>query len=142
MSKDTKPLGVVPADPSQWNEKSQRSVAFGWTTDYEDIEYTCWRCRKAAVFSAADQKYTFEVKKAPIDQRRSLCPDCWKALLAIDKDIEGCQANWASSKVTLSKDKAFLSRWLQLLVSKEEYVPYRPDTAAKNMLQKFIKALG
>ncbi len=139
---ETKFKGVVPADPSKWNEASQRSVSFDWTKEYEDIEYNCWRCRKTAVFSAADQKYTFEVKKAPIDQRRVLCPDCWRDLLAIDKEIESCQANWASRKVTLSKDKTFLSRWLQLLVSKEEYVAYRPNTAAKNMLQRLLNELG
>lgn len=142
MGDEAKLKGVALADPSQWNEASQRSVSFGWTTEYEDIEYNCWRCRKAAVFSATDQKYTFEVKKAPIDQRRILCADCWRLSLVIDKEVEACEANWALSKVSLRKDKEFLSRWLQLLISKEEYVPYRPNTAAKNMLQKLLIELG
>jgi hypothetical protein len=66
----------VPADPSKWSEKSQHSVSFHcvkqYTARYTDIAYNCWRCKKATVFSAADQKYTYEVKKAPIDQRRIL----------------------------------------------------------------------
>jgi len=139
---ETKSKGVVPADPSKWNEASQRSVSFGWTKEYVDIDYDCWRCRKRSVFSAADQKYTFEVKKAPIDQRRILCADCWKEFLLIEREIENCQTNWESSKVTVSKDKEFLSHWLQLLVSKEEYVPYRPNTAAKNMLQRLLNEIG
>ena len=135
-------MGTVPADPSQWHEKSQGSVSSNWTTEYVDKPYTCWRCRKATIFSGEDQKYTYEVKKAPIDQHRILCNDCWRLSLAVSKEIENCEANWASSKVALSKDKEFLSRWLELLISKEEYVRYRQNTAAKNMLQRLLKELG
>ncbi len=113
-----------------------------WTKEYHDNKYSCWRCKKVSVFSAEDQKYTYEVKKAPIDQQRILCTDCWRLSLQIGKEIESCEANWASSKVALSKDKQFLSRWLQLLISKEEYVPYRPNTAAKNRLQRLLNELG
>jgi hypothetical protein len=135
-------MGTVPADPSQWHKKSQGSVSSNWTTEYVDKPYTCWRCRKAAVFSGEDQKYTYEVKKAPIDQHRILCTDCWRQSLSISKEIEGCEREWASNKVSLSKDKEFLSRWLRLLISTEEYVQYRQNVAAKNMLQKLINALG
>jgi Probable zinc-ribbon domain len=142
MHTEAKKSGVAPADPTQWSEGSQRSVSFGWTKEYHDIKYSCWRCQRGAVFSAEDQKYTFEVKKAPIDQRRTLCPDCWQSSLTIAKEINGCEERWVSSKASLSKDRAFLSRWLELLVSREEYVAYRPNTAAKNMLQKLLKELG
>jgi hypothetical protein len=135
-------MGTVPADPSQWHEKNQGSVSSNWTTEYEDKPYTCWRYRKAAVFSGEDQKYTYEVKKSPIDQQRILCTDCWRQSLRITKEIEGCESEWASNKVSLSKDKEFLSRWLKLLVLKEEYVQYRQNTAAKNMLHKLINTLG
>ena len=140
MNDKAKPLGVVPADPTQWS--NQRSVAIDWMVEYIDKPYTCWRCRKDTVFSAEDQKYTYEVKKAPIDQHRILCTDCWRLSLAISEEIGSCEANWASSKVSLSKDKEFLSRWLRLLISKEEYVPYRPNTAAKNMLQRLLNEFG
>jgi Probable zinc-ribbon domain len=142
MNQESEMSGVVPADPSQWNEESQRSVSFRWTKEYRDKPYNCWRCKKPSIFSAADQKYTHEVKKAPIDQHRILCNDCWRLSLANSKEIESCEADWASSKVSLSKDKQFLSRWLHLLVSKEEYVPYRPNTATKNMLQRLLNELG
>lgn len=142
MSREVTKLGVVPADPSQWSEESQRSVSFGWTKEYRDIEYSCWRCRKSAIFSAEDQKYTFEVKKASINQRRSLCSDCWRLSHVIAQEIKCCEEKWSSSKASLRKDKEFLLRWLQLLISREEYVPYRPNTATKNMLQKLLKEFG
>lgn len=128
----------VPADPSQWSEKSQHSVSFNYVKAYNDIAYNCWHCKKSAVFSAADQKYTYEVKKASIDQRRILCTDCWRELLGIDRDIEHCRQQWAESKKSLRLNKAFLTNWLRLLTSREGYVPYRPDIAAKNMLRKLL----
>jgi hypothetical protein len=45
---------------------------------------------------------------------------------------------WAASKLQLSEDRDFLSKWLQLLTTQEEYVPYRPNTAIKNMLAKLL----
>jgi Probable zinc-ribbon domain len=131
---------IVRADPSQWSEKSQNSVAFHFIKEYKNIEYNCWRCKKSAVFSAYDQKYTFEVKKASIDQRRSLCQECWENSLIIKHDIRLCEEKWAESKKTLKNDADFLSHWLRLLVSLEEYVPYKPNTAAKNMLKKLINS--
>jgi hypothetical protein len=128
----------VPADPSKWSEKSQHSVGFHYVKEYTDIAYNCWRCKKAAVFSAADQKYTYEEKKAPIDQRRILCTECWGELLAIDRDIKQCEQQWAESKHSLRSNAEFLTKWLNLLTSREGYVPYHPNTAAKNMLRKLL----
>jgi hypothetical protein len=128
----------VPADPSKWSEESQRSISFHYVKEYADIAYNCWRCKKGAVFSAADQKYTYEVKKAPIDQRRILCAGCWKGLLEIDREIKWCEEQWSESKNSLRWNEAFLTKWLNLLTSREEYVRYHPNTAAKNMLRRLL----
>jgi hypothetical protein len=129
----------VPADPSKWSEKSQQTVSFDFIKEYKDIAYNCWRCKKSAVFSAEDQKYTYEVTKAPIDQRRILCKECWRELLEIDRDIKLREQQWAESKRSLRSNADFLTTWLHLLTSREGYVPYRPNTAAKNMLRKLLK---
>jgi len=130
----------VAADPRQWSEKSQRSVSAAWKKEYVDIPYSCWRCKKAAVFSAEDQKYSFEIKKNQIDQRRVLCPDCWMEANRIRKSLGTYQARWNDEKKTLKKDTGFLTRWLSLLTTLDEYEgSYRADTAKKNMLKKLIK---
>jgi len=90
------------------------------------------------VFSAQDQKYTFEVKTASVDQRRALCSKCWSESHRIRKALQDCEEMWAASKSTLRADKPFLTRWLDLLTLLEEYVPYKPDTARKNMLGKLL----
>jgi hypothetical protein len=139
MAIDTGQVGTVAADPSQWSAASQRSISFHYTTRYVDIPYNCWRCKRATVFTAADQKHTYEVSKAPIDQRRILCNECWHQLQVIEGELAGCRARWLSSKPSSLKDTAFLSRWLELLVSREEHVPYHHDIATRKMLQKLLR---
>ena len=141
MSKKRKhnPLpNVVAADPEQWSEKSKQSYSFHYIKEYKDISYNCWHCRKEAIFTADDQKYTYEVHKARIDQQRSLCHECWMESLKIAKSIEEREKKWLESKETLKKDNEFLSEWLELLENREKYVAYKPNTAAKNMLKKCI----
>jgi hypothetical protein len=139
MAKRTSP-GAVPADPAKWSASSQRSVSAEWTTEYTPFRYSCWRCRASAVFSAEDQRYTYEVKRANINQQRLLCEPCWSRLNVISKDLAEHQSRWSEAKASLAKDRAFLERWLKLLSEKEEYVPYRADTAKKNMLTKLLRA--
>jgi hypothetical protein len=113
-------------------------VAAEWTNEYKDIHYKCWHCQADAVFTAADQKYTYEEKKAPIDQRRILCEPCWRESLGIAAQLQKYENQWASSKQSLREDDVFLRQWLALLESRERYVPYRHDVARKNMLRKLL----
>ena len=64
---------TVAADQEKWSEQSKQTISYHYKQEYTDIEYSCWRCRAACVFTAQDQKYTYEVRKASIDQRRFLC---------------------------------------------------------------------
>jgi hypothetical protein len=137
MSKKER-ASAVPADPSQWCEKSKQSLAFQLWREYTDISYKCWRCGVECVFTAQDQQYTFEVKKASVDQRRSLCSACWSESHRIRVALGECEDQWVASKSSLAVDKAFLNKWLELLVRLEEFVPYKPDTAKKNMLGKLL----
>src|ERR1700739_2244339 len=120
----TRRKSFVPANPSQWSEKSQRSVSFLFTSKYEDRKYKCWSCGRPAVFTAEDQKYTYEVRKASIDQQRMLCAECWRGSLQISRDLDSCESRWATAKSTLEADRMFLSHWLDLLEKREHYVRY------------------
>jgi NADH:ubiquinone oxidoreductase subunit E len=93
------------------------------------------------VFTAQDQKFTFEVKKAPIDQRRILCEDCWKQSNQIATELSENERRWAKEKPALANKREFLVQWLELLQEREKYVPYRPDTARKNMLKRLLAQL-
>lgn len=132
---------VVPANPAEWSASSQRSVSAEWTKEYTSYRYTCWRCRASAVFSAEDQRYTYEVKKAPIDQKRILCETCWRRSNDISDELAKLERAWAESKQSLRVDRPSLERWLTLLNERDEYVPYREDSAKKNMLKKLLSAI-
>lgn len=140
--KKTTHTSPVPADPEQWSEKSKRSVAYHFRTAYEDIAYTCSRCKVACTFTAEDQKYTFEVKKASIDQRRHLCGACWSESHRLRALLVECESSWGESKKLLQQDAGFLTRWLDLLKALEACEPGKRDTAKKNMLAKLLASTG
>jgi hypothetical protein len=131
---------VAPADPSLWNEKDQGSLSASYKTQYQDIAFRCYHCRETCVFTADDQKYTYEVKKAPIDQARNLCEPCWRVSHTIAAGIALCQQQWAEAKPSLVKDEQFLARWLALLVSSRAY-GIRQNGAAEAMLGKLLAKL-
>jgi len=128
----------VPADPEHWSDKSKQTVTYGFIREYTDRPYKCWRCQAECFFTAQDQKYTYEVKKASIDQRRSLCEACWSESHRIRNMLLECEERWAAAKAELRGNKSFLTHWFELLVALEAYVPYKPDTAKKNMLAKLL----
>ena len=130
----------VPADPSQWSEQSKQTVSylFDFVREYTDKPFDCWRCGAACVFSAEDQKYTFEVKKASIDQRRKFCAACWSESHRLKARLADFEARWADEKRTLQADQKFLGDWLEILDRWKEFEPYRKDVARINMLRKLL----
>ena len=111
------PTGV-PCDPEQWSEDSKRSVAYEFAPrPYRDKAYTCWRsaCGAPDVFTAAEQKHTFEVRKANISQQRALCRACHREWVALDLEARECRRRWAAEQPALAREPAFLRRWLAVL---------------------------
>lgn len=132
--------GTVAADPEQWSEQSRQTVAYlcNFIHEYTDRPYACRRCGESCVFTAVDQKYTFEVKKASIDQRRKLCAPCWSASHALRKRLAEHDARWAQAKMTLRSDGAFLAAWLDLLAAWGEFEPWKQDVAKIRMLRGLL----
>lgn len=109
-------------DRDQWSEASKRSYAYHYQRrHYEDIHYVCRRCGRRSVFTAADQKIAFEVKKHYIWQRRTLCGDCNAGLFALRVLHRELEARWASRKAELSGDLEFLEAWQKVLSAFPEY---------------------
>lgn len=102
----------VPADPEQWSDKSKQTISYDFIREYTDEPYKCWHCQAECIFTAQDQKYTYEVKKASIDQRRSLCAACWSEAHRIRNMLAECEERWAEGKAKLQTDKSFLTHWL------------------------------
>jgi hypothetical protein len=130
---------LVPVNPDHWSEGSKRSVTY-WVAPafYKDIQYQCKRCGKTAVFSATEQKLSYESKKSYIHQRRLLCPDCWKTRVQIEHDLKRFAAQWLLNKQKLKRDPQHLAQWLKLLADHPEYGGRR-NTALISMLKKLLK---
>jgi hypothetical protein len=130
----------VPVDPNHWSESSKRSYVFHTPpANYEDIEYQCWRCGRSAVYSAAEQKLAFEIRKAHICQRRKLCRGCWLERKRIERGIRDCESRWRAHKPELQRDTGFLRGWLELLEKHSDYGA-RKNYAGIRMLQRLVEA--
>lgn len=129
----------VAADPDQWSAQSKRSVAFYFRREYVDQPYKCWRCGADCTFTAPDQKYAFEVKKASINQRRTLCNACWLESHRLRAALSEHDLRWAAEKSDLRSDKEFLCGWLDLLTRWKQFAPYKQDVAKMNMLRASLK---
>lgn len=106
----------IPQDREQWSESSKRSHAYHYpTTAYEDIAYCCRKCRAMAVFTAAEQKISYEVKKQYIWRRRTLCGPCNGELHRLRALEQAFQARWAKERAELRSDREFVKAWLAVL---------------------------
>ena len=79
----------------EWSEESKRSFRYSALNScidyYSDIEFECIACNKAAVFTAKEQKYSYEVEKNYIWQKRVLCSTCYLELQAIKALLLQCE---------------------------------------------------
>jgi len=125
-------------NPNQWSKSSKRSTIFHIPpSHYEDISYQCARCGENAVFTAAEQKLTFEGRKAYIWQRRVVCPDCWRERQRIERGIRECTTRWKAHKTELQRDAEFLRRWFELLQTYPNYGG-RKNHAGIRMLRRLL----
>ena len=131
------PAGV-PSDPEQWSEESKRSVAYTFIPrPYLDKMYQCWRCQQPDVFTAVEQKHTFEVQKANISQQRVLCRACHREWAGLVREARDCRQRWAAEHLSLARDSEFLKRWLVVLEALPGYNGSR-DEANIVMLRRLV----
>jgi hypothetical protein len=126
-------------DRERWSEESKRSYAYHYqATSYEDIHYECSKCGTPSVFTAQEQKISFEEKKNYIWQRRTLCPQCNAELFRLRERERACQARWVQGREVLARDGEFMRDWLEVLQAIPRYSPrYR-----NSMSQRLETRLG
>lgn len=128
-----------PIDREQWSESSKRSYAFHYkSTTYEDIAYKCIKCGTGAVFTADEQKFTYEVKKQYIWRRRVLCPQCNGELYKLREAEKEFQKLWSKERESLKANREFLAKWLAILEAIPTY-RQRTRSAMKSKLEKLLK---
>jgi Probable zinc-ribbon domain len=137
MKRPSRPTSVS-SNRELWSEESKRSYSYQSSiAEYKDYHYECMHCKQPSIFTAQDQKKTYEVRKAYIWQRRTLCSECFRARVETERDLEARAASWKADRQSLSSDKQFLLQWLAAL-EKHVSLGGRADTGNMNMLQKLL----
>ena len=115
-------MNNIPLDRDNYSESSKRSVGFEYLGGfYASINYRCKKCYQSAIFTAIEQKESFEIKKKYMWQKRLLCNKCHKEMYLVKKELLDIYSSYCCNKKTLLMDEVFLSRWLLLL---NEYPKY------------------
>jgi len=130
-------------DREQWSQSSKQSYEYELCSEgsYGDLHYNCAKCGAAAVFTAEEQKHSFEVKKNDIRQQRIHCPACNAELFRLRTRERACQARWSADRKTLARDEAFLREWLGILVAIPRYAP-RYRNSMGDRLARLLLRLG
>jgi hypothetical protein len=125
-------------DKEQWSEDSRRSYSYDSSEDYyEDICYKCYTCGCAAIFTAQDQKETYEIKKRYIWQRRKLCPLCYENLNTIKQKISEYERLWETEGS--EKSNAVISEWLGLIRQLPKYGKAKNESLERKLSNLLAK---
>jgi hypothetical protein len=110
----------VKVEKENWSQSSKQSYAYlGDNEFYDNIPYLCYKCGISSIFSAEDQKETFEVKKAYIWQTRYLCNTCYEDLKLLKLKINEYEASWEKER---DKGSApYLLEWLSSIKALPKY---------------------
>lgn len=131
----------VEVDKRQWSEPSKRSYTYVERASYyTEVAYRCLKCSTRAVFTAAEQKHAFEVKKRYIWQRRVLCANCYKKLHQLTLHERSLRQRWSEMSAAHKSDTIFIAEWLGVLVAQSCYGK-RVNTAMANKLRKILGTL-
>ena len=125
-------------DKEAWSKESKESLSYDFAKEfYEDITYQCWKCGKTAVFSAQDQKHSFEVLKNYVWQRCKLCNSCYAELVSLQNEVKRYEGLWSKETQHSKTSAPYLASWL-LALQKIPGFGKPENTASINMLKKLV----
>lgn len=129
----------VRVDKDQWSEKSRSGLDYVFASEnYEDKPFACRACGQKAVFTAEQQKYTYEIKKAFTWEHHVLCAACFRQRNDLVAEAKVFAASWAKDKALLKRDRLALQRWKEVLELLPTY-GIRKDGARIRMLAKVLE---
>jgi hypothetical protein len=111
-------LETVLIDRAQWSRSSQRSGGAHYSskaTQYENISYFCEKCKNKSIFSAEEQKFSYEVKKQFIWRVPSLCQNCQSQLNILLSAEREFQKTWNVNREAMKLNIVFLKNWLNAI---------------------------
>lgn len=110
------PEEIVPMDKESWSESSKNSFSYeSCQGNYENIQYRCFKCKRDTVFTAKQQKQDYELKKAYIWQKRTLCEECYVALRALKQRITEFEGLWAQENESTKDSAPYIKDWVSCM---------------------------
>jgi hypothetical protein len=131
----------VRVDPERYSESSKRSYGYeiiNRKNYYSDINYTCSKCKADAVYTALEQKKSYENRKEYICSTRILCGRCWHEKRVLKKEAQLIEKDYCENKEDFLKDEAKLMRWLWVLIEYSKFT-YRYNKSRVIFLEKHLK---
>jgi Probable zinc-ribbon domain len=133
------PRKSVPVEKELWSEKSRAGLDYTFAhAVYEDKAFNCRACGAASVFTAEQQKYTYEVKKSYTWEQHVLCPSCFQLRNVLTSEAMASLASWVEGRAALGTNVPFMRRWKEVLEQLPRY-GVRKDTARIRMLEKLLE---
>jgi len=112
----------VKINKDAWSEKSKESLSYAFAKDfYENIIYTCRKCKKESIFSAEEQKRSYEIQKNYIDQQKIFCEKCYKNHKELKKQIHEYEKMWEMESVKTKNTATYLNEWLSTMHEMQSY---------------------
>ncbi|WP_152600140.1 zinc-ribbon domain containing protein [Cellvibrio mixtus] len=105
-------------DRARWSKSSQRSQGSHYSSNamyYENISYLCVMCKNKSIFSAEDQKFSYEVKKQFIWRIPTLCHNCHENLTRLLSKEREFQKLWNVNREEMKLNVSFLKDWLNTI---------------------------
>ena len=124
----------VKINKDAWSEDSKESLSYTFAKKYyENINYLCRKCRKNAIYTAEEQKQTYEVKKCYIEINRVLCLECYKKYNTLKKQIKEYESLWVKETSNSKKNASYLKEWLSAINEMPLYGKPKNEAMAKNL---------
>ncbi|MFA7174661.1 MAG: zinc-ribbon domain containing protein [Kiritimatiellia bacterium] len=128
----------IPINKELWSEKSRTGLDYVFAEEfYEDKPFQCRACGASSVFTAEQQKYTYEEKKAYTWEEHVLCSDCFKVRNQLSAESLAFLAVWVRDKRAAMANLQGVCRWKEILELLPRY-GVRKDTARIRMLSKVL----
>jgi hypothetical protein len=133
----------IKIDRAKWSKHSQRSTGHydEHAIYYENIAYRCNKCEKSKTYTAEQQKRDYEDKKDYIWHIPSLCLECESKRNTLTNEASKFQAKWNREREKLSRDKAFLEKWRELLSEIQTYGRKGSHPSNVAMITKLLSKL-
>ena len=119
-----------------WSEESKESLSYEFAKKYyENINYSCRKCKKNTIYSAEEQKRTYEILKCYIEKQRVLCGECYKKYNILVKKIKEYESLWAKETINSKKNATYLKKWLSAINEMSSYGKSKNEAMANNLLK-------